>query len=132
MTPESDFDYNRQISRLLTMIALAVVWPPQQGAEVSGADFRAQAERLDEFLESRLLRGFADLPENDLLSLRHLLGLQVQIVESVHADWDDVRTLSDLYGQSLVFVENTATVDFIRVAQLNRSSVSSISPSCMV
>ena len=97
MTSEPNFDNNRLISRLLTMTALAVVWPPRQGAEAAGRDFRAQAERLDEFLESRLLRGFADLPENDLLVLRHLLGLQTQIVERVRADWDDVRTLSDLF-----------------------------------
>ncbi len=95
MTYEPDFDDSRFVARLLMMVALAVVWPPQQGDPPAGEHFRVQAGRLDEILESRFLRGFADVPEEDLLALRHHLGMLTQIVERIREDWDDVRTLSD-------------------------------------
>ena len=97
MTSEPDFDYDRLISRLLMMTAYAVVWPARQGDPASGASFRAQADRLGELLELRLLQGFADVSQNDLLVLTQLLGVLSQLVEEIRGNWDELRTLSDIY-----------------------------------
>ena len=78
------------------MTAYAVVWSSRQGAHPSGADFRAQADRLEELLELRFLQGFADAPQNDLLVLRQLLDVLSQLVEEIRENWDELRTLSDV------------------------------------
>ena len=78
------------------MTAYAVVWPPRQGDPSSGADFRDQADRLEELLELRFLQGFADVPQNDLLFLRQLLGVLSQLVGEIRGNWDELRTLSEI------------------------------------
>ena len=78
------------------MTAYAVVWPPRQGHPLSGADFRDQADRLEELLELRFLQGFADVPQNDLLFLRQLLGVLSQLVGEIRGNWDELRTLSEI------------------------------------
>ena len=93
MALEPDFDYDQLISRLLMMTAYAVVWPHRQGDPASGADFRDQADRLEELLELRFLQGFADVPQNDLLVLRQLLALLSQLVEEIR---DELQTLSEI------------------------------------
>ena len=96
MTSEPDFNYNRSPARLLMMTAYAVVWPPRQGDPPAGANFRDQADRLEELLELRLLQGFADVPQSDLLVLRQLLGLLSQLVEEIRENWDELQTFSEV------------------------------------
>lgn len=100
--PDPESEYNQFIGRLLMMTALAVVWPTEQGNPPSGENFPDQARRIEELLELRVLRGFADVPEPDLIALRHLLRVLDQLVGDVRANWDEYQTWSEILGKLLM------------------------------
>ena len=89
--------FDRLPIEFLDVVAKAIVWPAYQNGPPSGEHFHSQAARLDEILESRLLSDVVDLPRNDLLFLRLLLKLLDRRVTAVRDDWDEYRSLSDLF-----------------------------------
>ena len=96
LTLGSETDDNQFVGRLLMMTALAVVWPPEQGAPPSGESFRDQVRRIEELLELGVLRGFADLPERDLSVLMRLLRVLDQLVGDVRSNWDEYQPWSEI------------------------------------
>ncbi len=89
--------FDRLPIEFLDVVAKAIVWPPYQSGPPAGEHFHIQVARLDEILESRLLSDVADLPRNDLLFLRLLLRLLDRRVGEIRENWDELRSLSDLF-----------------------------------
>lgn len=89
--------FDRLPIEFLDVVAKAIAWPPYQTGPPSGAHFHSQVARLDEILEARLLSDVANLSRNDLLFLRLLLKLLDRRVAEVRENWDEYRSLSDLF-----------------------------------
>ena len=75
--------------------AYAVVWLLGKAILQLAQRFGPKSIDLKSF-ELRLLQGFADVPQSDLLVLRQLLGLLIQLVEEIRRNWDELQTFSDV------------------------------------